>query len=239
MLSKGVPLQSPRVTRSYHMKRLLLLSLLLTAACDVDLFDPLGSGSYEYDVRLPDNYGNSGTRKWPVLVFLHGAGGLSQGNDIASFAAVTDSFPMILVTPRTTYTWENDRLSNVLEEVQKKYRTDVNRVYVTGYSMGAHGAFDWTAANPSRIAAAVMIAGAGRTGEGCKIQSVASYFIHNRNDPVVPTSETERTVAELQACGANPRVRINEEPGFVGLHNAWSSAYRERDLYAWMLSKSK
>lgn len=227
-----------RVARYESMRRLgFLLLLIILPACSGDLFDPFGTGKYEYDVRTPPTYGSSGTRQWPVLVFLHGAGGLPV-NYIANFTAGADSF--VLVTPHTVNQWEPDRLSNLLDEVEGKYRINTHRVYVTGFSMGAHGTFDWAAEEPNRIAAALMIAGAGPSGGGCKIKTVPAYFIHNRNDPVVPTSETERTVAELRACNAfEVQMVINEEPGFINTHDAWTSAYRNPALYAWLLGHTK
>lgn len=219
------------------MFRRFMFVLLLLCGCGVDLFDPLGKGSYEYDTRLPTSYGNS-TRQWPVLVFLHGAGGLPR-NYIADYAAHADSFPFVLITPHTNYQWETERLNNVLDEVLGKYRTDRRRVYVTGFSMGAHGTFDWAAAAPSRIAAAIMIAGAGPTGGGCAIKDVPAWFIHNLNDPIVPTSETQRTVAELQGCGVSPLVQINDEPGAVGTHDAWTAFYAAGNTYSWLLTHSR
>lgn len=226
---------SARVARCQGMRRVLLVPLMLAlTACNIDLFDPFGSGSYDYDVRLPAGYGNS-TRQWPVLVFLHGSDGLPT-NFIANYAAAADSFPFILVTPHTKYEWEAHRLTNMLDDVRDKYRADRLRVYVTGFSMGAHGAFDWAADDPTRIAAAVMIAGAGRTGSGCRIKTVPSWFIHNRGDPIVPTSETEQTVSELQACNATEVVvTINEDPPYLNTHNAWTAAYATPPLYDWLL----
>ena len=220
------------------MRRLIMISVLFLAGCDVDLFDPLGNASYDYAALLPDRYGSSGARKWPVLIFLHGAGGLPQGNPISNHALGADSFPVILITPSSNEGWETDRLKNLLEEVQDRYRTDPDRIYVTGFSMGAHGAFAWAAEEPNRIAAAIMIAGAGPSGQGCRIKAVPSWFIHNRLDPVVPTSETERTVAELQACGAQPIVTINEDPPFRGAHDAWTTGYQNPALWKWLFSQS-
>ncbi len=107
-----------------------------------------------------------------------------QGNHIALYAASADSFPVILITPKSAYQWEAGRLSNLLTEVQNKYRTDTHRVYVTGFSMGAHGSFDWAADEPARIAAAVMIAGAGRGGDGCELiknwgHSIVSPYVES------------------------------------------------------------
>lgn len=207
------------------------------AACSLDLFDPLGKASYPYAVLTPKGYDNI-SQSVPVLVFLHGSEGLPS-NYISEFALHSSDFPFLLVTPKSEFTWEADRLNNLLDEIKDKYRVDTKRVYVTGFSMGAHGAFEWAADSPSKIAAAVMIAGAGPAQAGCEIKDVPAWFIHNRNDPVVPTSETERTVAELKNCGAQPMVTINEEPGFIGTHDAWTSAYANSQLYSWLLQHTK
>jgi predicted peptidase len=217
---------------------LLAITILTSAACHGDLFDVSGNGKYSYDIQTPRNYGNSGTRKWAVLVLLHGAGGLTT-NPIATYSSYADSFPFILVTPHTTTEWEADRLSNVLNEVEDKYRVDEHRIYVTGFSMGAHGAFTWMAAEPSRIAAAVAIAGGTSAGDACKSKAVPVWLIHNRNDPVVPTSESERTFNELSLCSAEVRLTVNEDPPYLGTHDAWSAAYTNPAVYSWLLTHTK
>lgn len=219
------------------LKSLLLFSTLLAApGCSVDLFDPLQTGSYEYTVRTPQGYGST-TKDWPVIVFLHGSDGVER-NYIGDYASANEPFGFIVVMPETKFEWEPHRLNNMLDEVLEQYRADDRRVYVTGFSMGAHGSFFWAADEPDRIAAAVMVAGATHAGQGCRIKNTPTWFIHNRNDPTVPTSETEQTVKELQACNADVRVTINEFPPLANTHNAWLQAYHTPDIYSWMLSHS-
>jgi predicted peptidase len=126
-----------------------------------------------------------------------------------------------------------------MNQVEDKYRVDTHRIYVTGFSMGAHGKFAWAAKEPSRIAAVVMIAGGAPSGTACQMKSVPAWLIHNRNDPLVPTSESERTASELSACGAEVKLSINEDPPYLGTHDAWSTAYTNPAVYSWLLTHTK
>ena len=49
----------------------------------------------------------------------------------------------------------------MLDEITRKYAVDLNRVYLTGLSMGGYGAWDLGLAYPEKFAALAPICGGG------------------------------------------------------------------------------
>src|SRR5438552_1563856 len=61
---------------------------------------------FAYLLYLPEGYGKDGDKKWPVMMFLHGAG--ESGNDLAKVRkhgppkiAEAKKFPFIVVSPQS------------------------------------------------------------------------------------------------------------------------------------------
>lgn len=191
-------------------------------------------GGYPYEVFEPSG-GGGGAR--PLLLFLHGAGGLITEDDpVPGFAAGRDDFPFIVVRPRTEQGWDPERLANLLDEIEVAYHVDPDRVYVTGLSMGAYGAWRLAEAEPDRLAALVLVAGGGDPASACRLAHVPLWAFHNAADPVVAVSESHAVVDAVQACGGEARLTVYEEvPPGRWAHNAWQAAYTDPALYAWLL----
>ncbi|MES2693018.1 MAG: PHB depolymerase family esterase, partial [Verrucomicrobiota bacterium] len=133
--------------------------------------------AYKYLVALPTGYASDTTKRWPVLLFLHGSG--ERGSEVwavtkhgpaklvhepaESPAAklLTENF--IVVSPQcpSGTWWDTDGLLGLLDEVIAAQRVDTTRVYLTGLSMGGYGAWDLGLAYPERFAALVPVCGGG------------------------------------------------------------------------------
>ena len=78
-------------------------------------------------------------------------------------------FPAIDVFPQSQKrSWRADsedgkRAMAILAEVEKNYKVDDKRVYLTGLSMGGFGTWSLAAAHPDKWAAIVPICGGGNT----------------------------------------------------------------------------
>lgn len=103
----------------------------------------------DYLLFLPAGYAKSGTKPWPLLLFLHGAG--ERGTNLAKVAVhgppkivkAKKDFPFVLVSPQcpTDRTWRDDELLALLDDVVAKHNIDTNRIYLTGLSMGGYGSW--------------------------------------------------------------------------------------------------
>lgn len=130
----------------------------------------LNGSTYKYQVFLPENW--SSNQKWPIILFLHGAGergsdGLLQ-TEIGLPAAVRKDrsrFPAIIVMPQCKLNrwWPEPDMQTIamasLAAATKEFKGDAKRTYLTGLSMGGYGSWAIAERNPGKFAAAVIICG--------------------------------------------------------------------------------
>jgi len=127
-----------------------------------------------YVVFVPHDY--DGKKAYPVVVFLHGSGetkgGTKQPVEVGIGSAIKKqekTFPFITLIPQAeTKGWGAEgpnakRALGMLDEVTKQYKTDPNRVYLTGLSMGGYGTWSIAAAHPEKWAAIVPVCGGGES----------------------------------------------------------------------------
>jgi predicted peptidase len=125
---------------------------------------------YRYQVFVPDQW--TPERKWPVILFLHGAGergddGLLQTQVGIGKAIRLDRsrFPAVIVIPqcRKELWWSQSPMDELamkaLEAAVKEFRGDPQRTYLTGLSMGGYGTWYLAAKYPGKFAALVPICG--------------------------------------------------------------------------------
>src|SRR5437868_5636644 len=97
-----------------------------------------------YLLYLPAAYDADPAKRWPLILFLHGAG--ERGSDVAmvkkhGIAKIVEQradFPFIAVSPQcpANQWWTPEPLGLLLDEIEASYRVDPSRIYVTGLSMG-------------------------------------------------------------------------------------------------------
>ena len=124
--------------------------------------------SYRYQVYVPADFHSK--KKWPVILFLHGAG--ERGSDgalqtdvgIAHAIRLNSSrFPFVVVMPQCQKDkiWGDPDMEvqalAALEASIKEFHGDRNRVYLTGLSMGGFGTWELASRSPGRFAALVPI----------------------------------------------------------------------------------
>ena len=204
----------------------------------------------EYLLFLPQGYKDDRDKRWPLMLFLHGAG--ERGKDLAKVAVhgppkiVKDrpDFPFILVSPQcpTNQSWSDDTLLALLDAVIKKYRVDPRRVYLTGLSMGGYGTWSLGLKYPERFAAIAPICGGGdylpvilpAAGKQSALKQLPVWVFHGAKDFLVPLSESERLVKALQHIG-NEKVKFTIYP--EAGHDSWTETYQNQELYDWMLQQ--
>lgn len=201
---------------------------------------------------LPGDYDAEGDKKWPMMLFLHGAG--ERGSDLSMVAkhgpprlapARNGTFPFILVSPQcpSGERWEPSALVQLVDHIASKYAVDTKRIYVTGLSMGGYGTWALITNHPEKFAAAAPICGGGdpisillansqRRGQ---IASLPIWNFHGLKDDVVLPQRSEVMVEAISNIGGKIRYTAYPDAG----HDSWTETYNNPDLYTWFLSHSR
>jgi len=226
----------------------------------------IAGSMYRYQVYVPSGY--TPTQAWPVIVFLHGAG--ERGHDgliqthVGLGAAIRQNasrYPAIVVFPQcppdSLWVGMPARAAMAaLEKTQQEFRTDPDRVYITGLSMGGNGTWYLAYRHPETFAAVVPICGwiqrdnpwvrnfepvvtddttAPFQAVAKKLARVPVWIFHGEADGAVPVDQSRQAAAALTAVGAP--VHYTELPG-TG-HNSWDAAYNSEKFAAWLLGQRR
>jgi predicted peptidase len=119
--------------------------------------------------------------------------------------------------------------------IQAKNPVDLDRVYITGISMGGFATWEALIRHPQIFAAAIPVCGGGDESFADRIKHVPVWAFHGAEDPVVPVSCSRSMVETLKQAGGTPR--YTEYPG-VG-HNSWDRAFDEPELLSWLFSHKR
>lgn len=230
---------------------LLSLSLNFSYAQGTHKAVKLGSSSaaYGYYEYLPTNFSkNSG--KFPLLIFLHGAGEKGNGKDQLNRAIKFGpgreiengkNFPFVILSPQTNEWWDAKKLNDLIDLAIKNYNVDPNRVYMTGLSMGAMGTFHFAASYPDRLAAMVGYAGKADNRKVCRYSNVPLWAFHGDKDPTVHVSGSISLVDAYNKCNPSPKTKAKLTILQGQKHWGWNEIYNgsKADIYSWMLQFSK
>ena len=206
----------------------------------------------EYLIYLPKDYHARAKTRWPLVLFLHGAG--ERGANLSKVAVHGPpklakqgrDFPFILVSPQSPGRgWDPNVLNALPDSIIEEYHVDKDRVYLTGLSMGGFGTWSVGIKNPGRFAAIAPICGGGsatdvrRSSRGetkAAFTSLGVWAFHGAKDPTVKLEESETMVAALKAAGATD-VQLTIYP--EAKHDSWTETYNNAELYAWFLKHSR
>lgn len=200
------------------------------------------SGKLHYLSYEPPGWSDSAR---PLVLFLHGAG--ERGSHVEQVAAHGipgeiergKNFPFVAVSPQCPagQTWSEltPVLGGLLDELVDSYKVDERRVYLTGLSMGAFGAWKLAAAAPNRFAALVPVCGGGDPATAPALRNLPTWAFHGESDDVVPVGKTQAMVDALIALGAP--IKLTLYPG-VG-HDSWTRTYENPELYDWILGQRR
>lgn len=215
-------------------------------------YDSVSGNTLPYRMFIPNNYDE--TKKYPVILFLHGAGekgtnNQSQLNNLAKMFKYNGDLvaSAFLICPQS-YEWWNldDRTPNrngtlssalrLLEEIERTYSCDSNRIYVTGLSMGGYATWDLLENYGYKFAAGIPVCGAGNNYNGRAFIDIPIRIYHGTKDPTVNFSASQSMYNAIKNAGGQ-KVEIFplERVG----HNAWDPAYSDRDTFSWLLAQNK
>ena len=203
----------------------------------------------DYLLFLPKDHAAEPEKRWPLILFLHGAG--ERGSDVWRVAVhgppkiVRDKpdFPFIVVSPQCPAgrRWADDEVLALLDDVLERYPVDRQRVYLTGLSMGGYGTWSLGMSHPARFAAIVPICGGGDPLKALlpdpqnvqALRSLPVWAFRGAKDPTVKLAESERMVDALRKFGCK-EVELTVYP--EAQHDSWTETYANPKLYDWLLS---
>jgi len=217
-------------------------------------------GFYE---GLPPEYDKNSSKKYPLLIFLHGGGELGDGNDQLSlitrhgitklldekkfpnsFTVSGEQFSFLIISPQfRALPVKSADVNKVVKYALENYPVDTQRIYIVGMSMGGGATWEYAADHGNELAAIVPICGASWASESATKRlaatNVETWAFHNKDDNVVSIRLTDRYVEFIEA--ANPLFPLKLTIWETGGHDAWTKAtdpgYTEDDknIYEWML----
>ncbi len=206
----------------------------------------------------------------PLILFLHGAGETGTNNtsqvngNIDNLLDEVMERGVFLYAPQAiTRNWsDTTRTSTVMSMIDQAltdFNVDMDRLYVTGLSMGGGGVWNMVNRYDDRFAAAVPIAGVAPGGDfdGGNLLGKPTWAFHARNDTTVPSTTSRNVVDDVLSAAAaaaliypstndnfttlrytNPQVGLNFSEWSVGGHGIWGPVYDIPEMYDWMFSKT-
>jgi predicted peptidase len=206
----------------------------------------------KYLLYLPKDHAAKPEKKWPLILFLHGAG--ERGDDLnrvkvhgpPKLVEKGEAMEFIVVSPQCPkgMVWNDEVLITLLDDVAKRYRVDETRLYLTGLSMGGYGTWSLGLTHCDRFAAIAPICGGGdfikayNAGDanGKALKTLGVWAFHGAKDPVVPLAESKRMVATLKKFGhPGPKLTVYPE----AKHDSWTKTYANPELYKWFLQHQR
>lgn len=213
----------------------------------ITLFSPSNSRDLSFQVYTPPSYATDTTRKYPVVISLHGIGGTSTarsniyGPELDTRINSGEVLPMIWIFPDgqtdsfygDAYNGSKQVYSQIINEqlpyVESHYRTIADRDHRTmeGFSMGGFGAAMYTAKRPDLFSAVVEYAGALSTWDNLVMfnNAVAVNMYNATESNFVPYSLWDQTDANANTI----KTQINYKMIVGDADSQYNSNTRFRD----------
>jgi predicted peptidase len=212
-----------------------------------------GRKTMPYRLFLPTGY--DAQKRYPLVVWLHGAGGMGRdnlrqisGDQIAGTRIWTTpehqaKYPAFVLAPQSAGDWadvNHDSLSaplalvvGILDLLAGEFSIDPQRVYVAGQSNGGYGVWDLITKRPALVAAAVPVCGGGDPDRAARATAVPVWAFHGTADKSIPVTASRQMVAAITKAGGHPR--YTEYPG-AG-HDIWTRVFAEPELIDWVFAQ--
>ena len=205
-----------------------------------------------YALILPKGYDTDTARKFPMIVFTHGAGEVGTdaeatfsngpGMELRRGNPFKETFPFIVLQPQCPprgERWDQPvmykAVSQIVDAAISSVRVDPDRVYLTGLSMGGKGCWMAAMEGADRFAAIAPICAGTTHPEGAvKLKYVAVWMISGTNDPDAMNHNNEMAGVLKNNLA---EVRNTVVPGAD--HMVWPPFYASPQFYEWLLSHKR
>jgi predicted peptidase len=205
------------------------------------------------------------TGKLPLVMYLHGSGGLGDdnlkqlalgnifGTRVWLLPENQKNFPCYVAVPQTDRGWNRYDFSQqpakelpgfgdgaraalqIVDSLLHEFPIDEQRVYVMGQSMGGAGTWNIITNRPRFFAAAVICCGSLSSDDGTGSIDTPLWNFHGDSDQTVPVSSSRDRIAARRKAGGHPL--YTEYPGVD--HNVWEWAFTEPELVKWLFAQRR
>jgi predicted peptidase len=222
-----------------------------------DVYTNKSGDKMPYRLFVPPGY--DANKKYPLIFWLHGANGRGTDNErqtskadekgthVWTLPANQAQFPAFVVAPQCPENrfWTEPELNEptpqllmaleILNEVEKKYSIDADRVYPAGQSMGGLGVWALLQAYPERWAAGLVLCAYDNFTNVRALTHIPVWVFQGDADLIVPVETVRQMVKDLKKAGGN--VRYNEYHKVA--HDVWEKAFTEPDLVSWVAQQKR
>jgi len=222
-------------------------SVQVTTSDGVTATVSLGSLLY-----LPRGYAQVQKNRWPLIVFLHGSEERGDDPDVLRTTGLPQALeqgldlPALVLSPQCPlgmrwWQW-TEALGALLDRIESEYLVDRQRVYLTGFSMGAYGAWALALRFPEHFAAMAPVAGGcdfrddSIPAEICDLKELPVWAFHGAQDTTVAPRESENAVNALRACGGDVRLTLYPNVDHIASSEI---TYADRALYGWLFDHTR
>lgn len=207
----------------------------------------LQESGHRYVVYFPPGY--SKDKRWPIILFLHGAGERGRDPMAPTYAGLgpllrhsPELYPSVVVFPQCT-SWD-DRIyeswapgseagtqaMQVLAEVERVESIDPAHRILTGWSMGAFGVNAWAVQEPSRWHSVLAVSGGYEGALPTSLGQRPYWLIHGAQDAVVSVERSRQLAKQLPGNGPSRYDEISSSG-----HEVWERVYSDSRVAHWML----
>lgn len=191
-----------------------------------------------------------GTKRHPIVIWLHGSGQSGSDNESQlggapkvwiseENQAASPCFLLAPQCPSADIGWKNqvaDNLLALIADLTEHLPIDENRLYLTGSSMGGFGTFGIAAKYPQVFAACVPLCGGGDVKNAEILKNTPFWVFHGDKDDMVPVERSRTIVAAVKQAGGE-LMKYTELEG-AG-HGITGIVYPRADLHEWLFQQRK
>ena len=194
----------------------------------------------KYLISSPEGFRED--KKYPLVIFLHGAGSRSENTDILrknichnNILKRQDARGYVVLAPLCNgITWNEwmtvlVRLVGVFRELPY---IDNTRIHLTGVSMGGYGTWALSILRPDWFASAMPVCGGGSCGFAPRLVGLPIRAFHGLRDKIVNPVESLEMAKAVNMAGGYAELILFPQSA----HNIWEEVYSNEENYDWLLS---
>ena len=181
-------------------------------------------------------------KKYPLVIFLHGAGTRDETTDrlqknscVRNLLERQDERGYVLLAPLCKrgdwYEWMTI-LIHLVETYRETPYIDETRVHLTGNSMGGYGTWALATHHPAWFASAMPVCGGGIGGFAKNLVNLPIRTFHGLRDKTVDPIESLQMAKAVNLNGGHAELILFPELE----HNCWDAVYTDERNYDWLLS---